>query len=716
MWRGLAWWDRLRLLQKVWTILLMLFIPMVGGLVVHVSLIKGLLNLQQQHQQVVLAREQIRVLRRLAVDIEDAFRGYLLTKQNSFLEPLKDAKSKLGPSVARTLSLTTDSVPDLAADVRRASDRLSALLESKLDLIRRFEAGQSAEVLGYVRSGEGLRLSDTLQKEFRAIEDRLEQRAQLLEVEEGHSARRAFWGLLAMVAGILVLGLLGAKWLTRSITQPLALIRASMATMGKDADLSPVPASSQIRSSDEIGQLARAFEDMGQRIRLHLNELEPLIAAGREIHAVGTEGLEGVLRRIADRAAERLTADACLVLVRSEPSGQWVVEAASGKWSESFRKSVIPWEELPVSVRAFETRQPAIGDDLRGGVAGQGLPRNLIVASMLSTPLLSQGVPLGVLVLVQERPVPRESWNIRVAERFAEEAAAAMTTSRLSEAAQQRGEGLVSRLRELERLAETVAHDLKAPGERMGDLASMLLEEYGGKLDERATRWLALIEANGKELSERVQDILTVARVGVRPEAVEPLDPATVINEVLQSTAADLERRHVSVHVQRTFPLVACHRAYLRQVLDNLVSNALKFSGGRPDPRIWITADQRGSSVRFSVADNGLGIPPEDRVRVFEPFVRLSPASTKGSGIGLAIVKRIIDLYGGRVWIEDNEHAGSTVGFTLPSLAEHSRTGTEAGARPGAQAPALPRGAEAQAEHAANDVPSRRVEGREPSA
>ncbi len=714
--RGLAWWDRLRLLQKVWTILLMIFIPMVGGLVVHVSLIKGLLNLQQQHQQTVLAREHIRVLRRLAVDIEDAFRGYLLTKQDSFLEPLKDAKARLGPTVDQTLSLTTDSVPDLVADVRRVTDRLTALLESKDALIRRFEAGQSDEVLSYVRSGEGLRLSDALGKEFRAIEDRLERRTELLDVEEGKSARRAFWGLLVMVVATLAVGLLGAKWLTRSITQPLALLQASMVTMGKGAEPSPVPTSILIRSSDEIGQFARAFEDMGRRIRLHLKELEPLIEAGREIHGIGSDGLDQVLKRIAGRAAETFQADACLVLLRSDQLGSWVVEAASGKWSDRLYKAVVPWEESPVSVRAFETKKVAIGEELRGDVAHEGLRRNLISASMLSIPLLSQGVPFGVLTFVQERPVPRESWNIQLAEGFAEEAAVAIAAARLSEATQQRGKGLVSRLRQLEHLAEALAHDLKAPGERMEGLASMLLEEYGGKLDERATRWLALIEANGKELSERVEDILQVARVGVRQDAVEAVDPAPVINEVLQSMAADLERRHVRVQVQPGFPMVACHRAYLRQVLDNLVSNALKFSGGRPDFRIWITAEQREHGVRFSVADNGVGIPPEDRERVFEPFVRLSPASAKGSGIGLAIVKRIIELYEGRVWIEDNEYSGCTVSFTLPALAELSRAGAEAGAMPGAQEPALARGAEVQAEQAANQVPSRRAEGREPSA
>ena len=108
-------------------------------------------------------------------------------------------------------------------------------------------------------------------------------------------------------------------------------------------------------------------------------------------------------------------------------------------------------------------------------------------------------------------------------------------------------------------------------------------------------------------------------------------------------------------------------------MFDNLISNAVNFSGDRPDPIIRITAERTGDRVQFSVTDNGVGIPPQQRERVFEAFVRLSPSSTKGSGIGLAIVKRLVELYGGKVWIESNGPAGCTVRFTLPVLGDLSR-------------------------------------------
>ena len=436
----------------------------------------------------------------------------------------------------------------------------------------------------------------------------------------------------------------------------------------------PVPTLAS-RSSDEIGKLAQSFEEMARRIRQQIQELEAISASGHEISTIGPDGLAGVLRRITDRAAELLQVDVCLVMLRNEQMGCWVVEAASGEWNEKLDQTVMLWEEFPICVQAFESRQPAFGENVLQDGRPEVLRRNLIGQSMLSIPLLFQGSPFGVLVLLQERVAAQEDWQacLRLAKGFADEAAIAIANARLYEALSQKEKGLESRLRELEHLAETLAHDLKAPGERMESLASLLLKEYGGALDERATKWLRLIEANGRDLTDRVHTILEVARLGAPREAVEAVDPALVLNEVLKAWAGELERRQVRVQLDPHFPMVACHRAYLRQVFDNLISNAVNFSGDRPDPIIRITAERTGDRVQFSVTDNGVGIPPQQRERVFEAFVRLSPSSTKGSGIGLAIVKRLVELYGGKVWIESNELAGCTVRFTLPVLGDLSR-------------------------------------------
>jgi signal transduction histidine kinase len=148
------------------------------------------------------------------------------------------------------------------------------------------------------------------------------------------------------------------------------------------------------------------------------------------------------------------------------------------------------------------------------------------------------------------------------------------------------------------------------------------------------------------------------------------VDPVFVIEQVLKARSGELESRQVRVSVVNGFPLVACHRAYLRQVFDNLISNAIKFAGDREDFQIRLCAERDADRLRVSVEDNGIGIPQEQRERVFEPFVRLNPNGSKGSGIGLAIVKRIVELYGGNVWAETNERGGCTIRFTLPLLGD----------------------------------------------
>jgi signal transduction histidine kinase/CHASE3 domain sensor protein len=658
------WWSAALVRQKVWTVFLLVLVPLLAALAVHLSLVTQLRLVQEQRHQVVLAREQLHILRRIAVDIEDGFRGYLLTRQETFLTPLQEAGARLAPTVEKTLTLIRG-VPDLTTELQGTSKRLTALLDSKRALIAKIQAGRADEVYAYVRAGKGLLLSDALRAEFHSSEDRLDRELERLSLHEAALAQRAFWGLLLAAAGGLILGLVGTRLLTRSITHPLAQLQRAVVKFGQNAESVSSSDTAAIVSQDEIGQLARSYEEMALRIKDDIQELETLNAIGHEINTIGPDGLDGVLRRITDRAAVLLNADLCLVMLRNDRMGCWVVEAASGGDDATLHKSVVLWEEFPVTVEAFTTRQPAFGDVEARPRVGR---RSFFGESMLALPLLAQGIPFGVLVVVQKRRVPYGNWNLRLAKGFASEAAMALSNARLYEEVHRRGKDLKLRLRELEHLAEMLAHDLKAPGERMEALAAVLRAEYNTQLDERATRWLTLIEQNGRDLTERVEKILEVARVGGRHEAVEAVDPSVLISDILKMRAGELEDGGFQVEVAPDIPRVAGHRAYLRQVFDNLLSNAIKFSAGSSPPTIRIFAERRNDRVHISVADNGPGIPRDQHERVFEPFVRLNPGAFKGTGIGLTIVSRIVELYGGRVWVEPGRGRGCTITVALPVL------------------------------------------------
>ncbi len=668
---GRCLWSQSRVQHKVWAILLLLLVPLLSAIAIHAYLIQQLLTIELQRHHTILAREQTHILRRLAVDIEDAFRGYLLTRQTAFLAPLEEAETRLQPVIERMTELARH-VPGLASDVQEAEERLSELLRSKKLLLRQFQTGQEEQVLSYVRSGQGLSLSDQLRNDLRAIEDRLDREVNRSEESSVELSRVAFGGLLLAVAGGLALGLIGARLLATSLTVPLSILRSSVARFGQDqeSDSGEELESRSIQSSDELGQLARSYEDMALRIKGYIRELETINAISHEINTIGPDGLGGALKRITDRAVDLIKADVCLVLQRNDQMGCWVVEAASGEWNDRLKKTVMLWEELPVSVKAFETRQPAIGENLRSDDRPQVTRRNRIGDSMLSIPLLAQGVSFGVLVLLRDRKAGRDHWNVRLATGLGEAAALAISNARLYEAAYEKQKGLAARLRQLEHLAETLAHDLKGPGQRMEGLASILRKEYHERLDQRAEKWLSMIEQNGQELVERVENILATAQVGTRQAVVVAVDAAVVIGEVLKARAGELEECRAHLHVEPSFPLVACHGDYLRQVFDNLISNAMKFTPAGTPPDIRITCTRHEHMVCFGVSDRGIGIPPSQRERVFEPFVRLQQNEAQGSGIGLAIVKRIVELYGGTVWIESDTGTGCTVKFTLPALSD----------------------------------------------
>lgn len=665
------WWEQLRIQHKVWTVLLLLCVPLIGGLGTHLYFVQQLLATQQQGQELVLASAHVELLQRLAVDIEDGFRGYVLTHQPAFLAPLTEAEAKIDEALSNaTQSLARVSgSPNSLAPIER---QLKDLLRSKHGLIADIQRGDKAKALAYIRLGEGLRRSDLLRHDLQAIDDRLQQQRQSLNATGEALSHQTFVGLWVALGGVVFLGWISSRMLARSLTDPITRLQSATARLGEHVDpaeirglLAPARA-----SKDELGQLAEAYLTMARRIGTHIQELEVLNTIGQDINTIGPDGLEGVLRRISDRAVELVRADVCLVLIRNERMGCWVVEAASGEWNDRLKKSVMLWEELPVSVQAYEAREVATGERFRSDERPQVLRRNLIGDSMLAVPLLAQGDPFGVLALLCEQPRSVEAWNQRLAKGLAQEAALAISNVRLYEAAQQRKRGLVTRLRQLEHLAETLAHDLKGPGARMEELARLLVQQYGGQLDDRTKRWLSLIEENSRDLVQRVEGILSVARVGTDHGAIKAIDPTTIVSEVLKARAGEIERLRAVVYVEPGLPLVACHGAYLRQIFDNLLSNALKFTRAGESPVVRIRGRVQGTMVAFSVEDQGIGIPSTQRTRVFQPFVRLLMSEAAGSGIGLTIIQRIVELYDGKVWIDGPEGPGCTVQFTVPSFQE----------------------------------------------
>jgi signal transduction histidine kinase len=221
---------------------------------------------------------------------------------------------------------------------------------------------------------------------------------------------------------------------------------------------------------------------------------------------------------------------------------------------------------------------------------------------------------------------------------------------------------------ELERFTYTVSHDLKSPLITLrGLLGYMEADARAGNLERLMADIGRIVEATDK-MRRLLDELLELSRIGrlVNPPRDVPF--AEIAREALELVRGRLDARGVRVEVAPGLPVVRGDRARLVEVVQNLVDNAGKFMGGEPQPRVEIGARVGADPVVLFVRDNGIGVAPQHRERVFRLFDKLDPDG-EGTGVGLALAKRIVELHGGRIWVEAAQPKGSSFCFTLPRAA-----------------------------------------------
>jgi len=231
-------------------------------------------------------------------------------------------------------------------------------------------------------------------------------------------------------------------------------------------------------------------------------------------------------------------------------------------------------------------------------------------------------------------------------------------------------ENLEKRVRErtgeIEAFAYSVAHDLRAPLRSMSGFSDILLEESAPRLDEAGKEHLRRIAQSAKRMDDLIQGILSLARLSYKTFTMVPVDPSAIVREVVASREGDIRAARGSVEVRASPGRVIGHPSLIALSLDHLVDNALKFVSRDVPPRILIQVQPREATVRISVSDNGIGIPPEYRHRVFRVFERLHPSEGfPGVGVGLAIVRRAVERMGGIVGVQDGPEGGATFWIDL---------------------------------------------------
>ena len=256
----------------------------------------------------------------------------------------------------------------------------------------------------------------------------------------------------------------------------------------------------------------------------------------------------------------------------------------------------------------------------------------------------------------------------RARHRYAREHKARVESEEIAEAATGKLYIMVKELeasnKDLQQFAYVASHDLQEPLRMVSSYVKLLGDRYKGRLDTDADDFIGFAVDGATRMQRLVEDLLAFSRVASRAKAFEPTDMAEVFQEVLANLAPSLQSANATVEAG-DLPPVLGDRSQLGQLLQNLVVNGVKFHGPEP-PLVQVQAVRDGEGWRFTVADNGIGIDLAQAGRLFQIFQRLHRDEYPGTGIGLAVCKRIVERHGGRIWIESEPGKGSRFHFTIP--------------------------------------------------
>ena len=419
----------------------------------------------------------------------------------------------------------------------------------------------------------------------------------------------------------------------------------------------------------------RLFEEVQARNR----DLTALGEVGRAVSS--TLDLKVVLKTIVDRAVALSGTDAGSIFHYQRDAGRFELGETTGLGEDiiaSFRKLDIAAKDTGLG-EAISMRQPLPIPDLtkrpsnplRDAVIDAGLRASLIV------PLLSSEGPLGTLVLQRRQPGDFPQAVVNLMQALADQSAIALENARLFEEIARKSRELEITSQHKSQFVANMSHELRTPLAAMLGYAELLRDGMFGELPEKSVRIIDRIQANGKHLLGLINTVLDISKVESGQFNLNlgeySLDSMVETVRLATESLASAKQLSFRTEVVKGLPYGLGDEPRLTQVLLNLVGNAIKFTDAGDD--VCISADARNGSFVVSVSDTGPGIPDEERGRIFDKFHQVDSTSTKtkgGTGLGLAIAKEIIEMHGGRIWVESILGHGSTFRMELPVRAQAS--------------------------------------------
>jgi signal transduction histidine kinase len=294
-------------------------------------------------------------------------------------------------------------------------------------------------------------------------------------------------------------------------------------------------------------------------------------------------------------------------------------------------------------------------------------PQLPLTRSEIALPLITHGEVIGAMTIQSALPAAFSRVDITALQTMADQMANAIENARLFTERVHLIADLEVQNAELEQFAYTVSHDLRSPLVTIRGFLGYLRHDAESRDMRRFEKDMERVANAVDKMQALLNDLLELSRIGLIINPPENIPFEHIVAETIELLNGPLEKNNVKIIIQENFPHIHGDHARLVEVLQNLISNAAKFMGDQPHPTIEIGTDglDPEGKVKIFVRDNGIGIEPQYHERIFGLFNRLDP-SIDGTGIGLALVKRIVEIHGGRIWIISNPGKGATFYFTLP--------------------------------------------------
>jgi len=423
----------------------------------------------------------------------------------------------------------------------------------------------------------------------------------------------------------------------------------------------------------------RLFTELQARTGELTRSVEEMKALGEVGHALSsTLDLPTVLDTILSRANVLAGTDGGAIYEFAAEAGRFDLLRASDTFDEKFmavlRSTPLVYGEGAVG-RAAESREPVQIPDIRDTTVYSSRVRDAVLAAgyraLLAVPLLSEDQVVGALVVNRRVPGEFEARVVDVLRTFGTQSALAIQNARLFREIEDKGRQLEAANRHKDEFLASMSHELRTPLNAVIGFSEVLIEKMFGDVNAKQEEYLHDILASGRHLLSLINDILDLAKIeaGRMELDLEDFDVAQAIDNAVVLVRERATRKGLTLvtTLDRALGSVRGDQRKIKQVLLNLLSNAVKFTpeGGHVEVR----AQRLGEQVEISVADSGIGIAAEDLEAVFEEFRQVGTDYAKkheGTGLGLTLSRKFVELHGGRLWVKSQPGQGSTFTFSLP--------------------------------------------------